>query len=96
MLNSEHIHEEGEANEPSGRLFLNGQTTVMEQMLRFQREIKGQNHRVVTALYPIAEALEEGGNVSDEMRKHLKAQLFLAHRHLDHLEQWLDGIDPPS
>ena len=45
---------------------------------------------MAVALNPIAEALDKDGNVSREI--HLKAQILLAHLHLDELEQLLNSI----
>ncbi len=73
--------------------FTGEQPTAFQQLLRLQRAIEGQGHRVAMAVNVIAEALDKGGNVSLEMMNHVKAQILLAHLQLDELEQLLDSID---
>ncbi len=76
-----------------GQQFTGEQPTAFQQLLRLQSAIEGQGHRVAMAVYPIAEALDKGGNVSLEMMNHVKAQILLAHLQLDELEQLLDALD---
>jgi hypothetical protein len=42
---------------------------------------------------PLAEALDNGGNVSLEIMNHVKAQILRAHLQLDDLEELLDSLD---
>lgn len=83
MSNTENAKKEGIEGE---------QVTAFQRLLRSQSDIEGQGHRVAMAVKSIAEALDEGGNVSLEMMSHAKAQILLAHLQLDDLEQLLDSV----
>ena len=93
MSNIENINKQGMEGELPGQLFTGEQATAFEQLLRLQSDIEGQGQRVAMALNPIVEALNNGENVRLEMMNHVKAQILLAHLHLDDLEQLLDSID---
>src|SRR6266699_5937468 len=93
MSNRENINEQGMEGELAGQQFTGEQATAFQQLLRLQSNIEEQGQRVAIAVNPIAEALNNGGNVSLEMMNHIKAQILLAHLQLDELEQLLDSID---
>jgi hypothetical protein len=93
MSNSENINEQGMEGELPGQQFTSKQETAFQQLLRLQSDIKRQGHLVTMAINPLAEALNNGGNVSLEMMNHVKAQILLAHLQLDELEQLLHAID---
>jgi hypothetical protein len=93
MSNTQNSNEQGMDGELPGQPVTGEQATAFQQLLRFQSDIKGQGHRLATAVNPIAEALDNGENVSLEMMKHVKAQILLAHLQLDDLEQLLDALD---
>jgi hypothetical protein len=93
MSNSENINEQGMEGELPGQQFTSKQETAFQQLLRLQSDIKRQGHLVTMAINPLAEALNNGGNVSLEMMNHVKAQILLAHLQLDELEQLLGAID---
>ena len=92
MSISENGKEQGMEDDPAGQQITGEQATALQQLLRLQRDIEWQCHRVAMAVNPIAEALDNGGSVSPEMMSHLKAQLLLTHLQLDELEQLLDSI----
>ncbi len=87
--NSNKLDREGEPPEQS---FTGEQKTAFQQLLRLQRDIEGQGHRVARAVQPIAEALDRGGNISLEMISHIKAQILRAHLQFDDLEEVLDSL----
>src|SRR2546428_8076398 len=87
MSNSENSNEQGLEGERAG------QQSTGEQVLRLQSEIEEQGQRVALALNAIAEALDNGGNVSRGMMNHVKAQILRGHLNLDDLKQVLDSID---
>jgi len=93
MANSENITNQGMEDDPPEQQLTGEQATALQQLLRLQSDIKGQGHWVAMAIKPIAEALDNGGNVALEMIIHVKAQILLAHLQLDDLEQLLDSID---
>jgi hypothetical protein len=93
MSNSENINEQDMEYELPGQQFTGEQATAFQQLLRLQSDIKRQGHLVAMAVNPLAEALNNGGNVSLEMMNHIKAQILLAHLQLDELEQLLHAID---
>jgi len=68
------------------------QAMDFQQLPHLLNEIEEQGHRVAMAFKSVAEALDNGGNISLGMISHVKAQLFKAHLQLDDLEQWLDSI----
>jgi hypothetical protein len=68
------------------------QVTPVGQLLRLQSAIEGQSKPVALAITPIAEALDNGSNVSHEMMNHLEAQILRAQVQLDALEELLDTI----
>jgi len=92
MSISENSEEQAMEDEPPGQQITGEQATALHQLLRLQRDIEWQSHRVAMAVNPIAEALDKGGSVSPEMLNHARAQLLLAHLQLDELEQLLDSI----
>jgi hypothetical protein len=95
MLNTENVNEQDmEGNLPEQQL-ADEQATAIEQLLRLQSDIEGQVLSVVMAINPLAEALDNDGNVSCEMMNHIKAQILKAHMQLDDLEQLLDSLDWP-
>ena len=93
MSNTQNSNEQGMDGELPGQPFTGEQATALQQLLRFQSDIEGQGHRLATAVNPIAEALDNRGNVSLEMMNHVKAQILLTHLQLDDLEQLLDALD---
>ena len=93
MANSENITNQGMEDDPPEQQLTGEQATALQELLRLQSDIKGQGHWVAMAIKPIAEALDNGGNVALEMIIHVKAQILLAHLQLDDLEQLLDSID---
>ena len=93
MANSEKSNKQGMEGELPGQQFTGKQETAFQQLLRLQSDIKKQGHLVTMAINPLAEALNNGGNVSLEMMNHIKAQILLAHLQLDELEQLLHAID---
>ena len=86
-------NEQGEEGELPEQPFTGEQATALQQLLRLQSDIEGQGRRVALAVNPIAEALDNGENVSLDMIHHVKAQILLAHLQLDDLEQLLDSLD---
>ena len=93
MSDTENINEQEMEDELPEQQFTGEQEMAFQQLLRLQSDVEGQGHRVAMAVKPIAEALDNGGNVSLEMMNHVKAQILLAHLQLDELEQLLDAID---
>ena len=93
MSNSENIKEQDREGELPGQQVTDKQETAFQQLLRLQSDIERQCHLVTMAVNPLAEALNNGGNVSLEMMNHVKAQILLAHLQLDELQQLLDAID---
>jgi hypothetical protein len=89
MSNPQNVNED----DPPGQQPTGEWETVFQKLLRLQSDIEGQGHRVATAIKPIAEVLDKGGNVRLNMISHVKAQILLAHLQLDDLEQLLDTID---
>ncbi len=93
MSNSDNRNEQGMEDELLEQQLTGEQATAFQQLLRFQSDIEEQGQRVAMAVNPIAEALDNGGNVSLEMISHVKAQILRAHLQLDELEELLDAID---
>ena len=93
MLNIENSNDQGREGELPGQQFTGEQETAYQQLLRLQSDIERQSHLVTMAVNQLAEALNDGGNVSLEMMNHVKAQILLAHLQLDGLEQLLDSLD---
>ena len=92
MSNSENINEQGMEGELPEQQFTGKQEAAFQQLLRLRSDIEEQSRLVALALNPIAEAFDNGGNVSREMMSHLKAQILRAHLYLDDLKQLLDAI----
>src|SRR2546425_3823965 len=72
MANSENITNQGMEDDPPEQQLTGEQATALQQLLRLQSDIKGQGHWVAMAIKPIAEALDNGGNVALEMIIHVK------------------------
>ena len=87
MSSAENGNNQRMGDDPPGQQFTGEQSTVLEQLLRLQSDIKEQCQRVTVAVNPIAEVLDTGGNVSFEMKNHLKVQILRAHMLLDDLEE---------
>jgi len=92
MSNSDNRNEQGMEDELLEQQLTGEQATAFQQLLRLQRDIEGQGHRVARAVQPIAEALDRGGNISLEMISHTKAQILRAHLQFDDLEEVLDSL----
>ena len=92
MSSTENLNEQVIEDDPPGQQLIGEQATAFQQLLRLQSDIEGQGHRLATAVNPIAEALDNRGNVSLEMMNHVKAQILLTHLQLDDLEQLLVSI----
>jgi hypothetical protein len=90
--NTENSNESDREGEPPKQPFTGEQATAFQQLLRLQRDIEGQGHRVARAVQPIAEALDRRENVSVEMISHIKAQILRAHLQFDDLEEVLDSL----
>ncbi len=93
MSDTRNSNEPGIEGELLEQQFTGEQATAFQQLLRFQSDIEGQGHLVAMALNPLAEALDNGGNVSLEIMNHVKAQILRAHLQLDDLEELLDSLD---
>ena len=93
MSDTRNSNEPGIEGELLEQQFTGEQATALQQLLRFQSDIEGQGHLVAMALNPLAEALDNGGNVSLEIMNHVKAQILRAHLQLDDLEELLDSLD---
>ena len=93
MSSTENSNKQGMEGERAGRQLTGEQATAFQQLLRLRSDIEEQSRRVALALNPIAEAFDNGGNVSREMMSHLKAQILRVHLHLDDLKQVLDSFD---
>jgi len=93
MSDTRNSNEPGMEGELLEQQFTGEQATAFQQLLRFQSDIEGQSHLVAMTLNPLAEALDNGGNVSLEIMNHVKAQILRAHLQLDDLEELLDSLD---
>ena len=91
MSSSEGSNEQ-ERGDPPGESLDFEQATALQRLLRLQSDIEEQGHRVALAVIPITTALDNGENVSHEIRSHVKAQILKAHLQLDDLVQVLDSL----